>query len=64
MGLWEGNMWVYRYGEISHIPTVSETSSCYTLVKLSTEGEPVVSRVSVIWVCLTTEEGERQKNDR
>lgn len=30
MGPWEGNMWVYRYGEISHIPTVSETSSCYT----------------------------------
>ena len=23
MGLSEGNMWVYRYGEISHIPTES-----------------------------------------
>ena len=29
-------------------------------MKLSTEGEPVVSRVSVTWVCLTTEEGRRK----
>ena len=28
----EANMWVYRYGEISHTPAVSKTCSCYTRI--------------------------------
>ena len=28
----EGNMWVYRYGEISHIAAVSKSRSCYTMI--------------------------------
>ena len=54
-------MWVYRYGEISHIPTVSETSSCYTQYGIADLAQELsfgtVVLVEERFWCITTRAG-------
>ena len=45
----EANMWVYRYGEISHTPEVSKTCSCYTRIS-SQQGRTCIIHIQCkIW---------------
>ena len=58
----EANMWVYRYGEISHTPAVSKTYSCYTRISSQQGRTCIIQILCKMWYARQPERGDGKRD--